>query len=101
MNRVNYKIYIIVFIILGLTSQLFSQDLKINELMSSNQSTLIDEDGDYPDWIELHNSGVTSINLQGYGLSDDSNNLMKWQFPAISMAPQEYLLNVTLTPSQD
>jgi len=31
--------------------------------MSSNLSTITDEDGDYSDWIELYNAGSTAISL--------------------------------------
>ena len=34
--------------------------LFINELMSNNQSTIQDADGDYSDWIELYNAGAVS-----------------------------------------
>ncbi|MFW9831504.1 MAG: lamin tail domain-containing protein, partial [Candidatus Thorarchaeota archaeon] len=38
-------------------------------------------DGDYPDWIELYNSGTESVDLSGMYLTDDLTN-PKWQFPA-------------------
>ena len=68
-----------------------SQTVRINEVVSSN-STYFDEDGDTPDWIELFNFGTQSINLQGYYISDDLNDLNKWQFPAKELLPNEYLL---------
>ncbi|MBN1481115.1 CotH kinase family protein [candidate division KSB1 bacterium] len=49
-------------------------------------------DGDYPDWIELYNAGSNSINLAGYGLSDDLADLYKWTFPNVTIAPKAYLL---------
>ncbi len=69
-----------------------SHSLVINELMLSNRVTITDEDGDYPDWIELHNTGNFALELEGYWLSDDPTNPLKWQFPAISIGPREYLL---------
>lgn len=56
-------------------------DVVINELMASNSTTEADQDGEFDDWIELHNNTSTSIDLAGYFLSDDNGNLMKWQFP--------------------
>jgi uncharacterized repeat protein (TIGR02543 family) len=52
----------------------------------------MDEDGSYQDWIELYNNGASTLNLSGYGLSDDATILFKWAFPSVSIAPGEYLL---------
>ncbi|MGH1362711.1 MAG: lamin tail domain-containing protein [Calditrichia bacterium] len=67
-------------------------DILINEFQASNTTTLIDEDGDYSDWLELFNSGATTVDLTGWYLSDDSTNLKKWQFPAISLPAGNYLI---------
>jgi hypothetical protein len=64
----------------------------INEVMSSNVMYLADEDGDYPDWIELHNSGPVAIDLIGYHLSDDIADLQKWQLPVCTIPPAGFLL---------
>ena len=53
-------------VFLSLSSILFSEGVVINEVMSSNGSTVYDEDGDTPDWIELYNSGTVGIDLGGY-----------------------------------
>ena len=55
--------------------------LVINEVCASSITTLRDEDGDYPDWIELHNTSSQAIDLSYYALSDDPDNLVKWRFP--------------------
>lgn len=57
-------------------------DLVINEFMASNDETVADQDGEYDDWIELYNNGAASVDLEGYYLSDDATELMKWAFPA-------------------
>jgi hypothetical protein len=67
----------------------------INEFMVSNKSSAIDEDGEYSDWVELYNSGSTEVNLSGYSLTDDKQDLFKWRFPDISIAPGQYLLVFT------
>jgi len=64
----------------------------INEIMASNTSTFQDEDNEYPDWIEMYNPGETSIDLDGYGLSDRLDNPYKWIFPAITIDPKQYLI---------
>ncbi len=48
----------------------FSQNVVINEIMSSNSSALFDEFGETPDWIELYNTSSEVVNLENYSLSD-------------------------------
>ena len=68
-------------------------DLVINEFMASNDATEADQDGEYDDWIELYNNGTTSIDLEGYYLSDDAADLTQWAFPAgTSIASNGYLI---------
>lgn len=55
--------------------------LIINEICASSITTLRDEDGEYPDWIELYNAGAKAIDLSNYALSDDPDSLVKWRFP--------------------
>lgn len=64
----------------------------INEVMASNSVTVADEDGDYPDWIELFNTSNSPINLGGYGLSDNYEDPFKWIFPEVFIEPGEFLL---------
>jgi hypothetical protein len=66
--------------------------LIINELMADNGQTVSDEDGDFGDWIELHNRSSDPIWLADYFLSDDLSDPRKWQLPAATMAPGEFKL---------
>lgn len=66
--------------------------VSITEFMASNVRTIADEDGDYSDWIELYNSSSSTINLQGYTLSDDPNTLEKWVFPNVTLGANQYLI---------
>lgn len=68
------------------------QQIFINELMSSNSFTIADEDGDFSDWIEIYNSESTSVDLSGYGLSDDVSTPYKWILPSLTIAPKDHLL---------
>jgi hypothetical protein len=63
----------------------YGQDIVINEFMSRNDTTLPDQDGDYPDWIELYNPGEQTVDLLNYGLSDKLNEARKWIFPEVSL----------------
>ncbi|MFK7772090.1 MAG: CotH kinase family protein [Saprospiraceae bacterium] len=55
-------------------------DLVINEFMASNDVTVADQDGEFDDWIEFYNNSSTTIDLEGYYLSDDATDLQKWAF---------------------
>ena len=47
--------------------------LTITEVMVKNHATLRDSDGDFPDWIEIHNDSGMDVNLDGWSLSDRSS----------------------------
>ena len=48
---------------------------------------------DYPDWIELRNTGASPTSLAGYFLSDDPSDPFKWPVPAGATIPADgYLL---------
>lgn len=64
----------------------------INEVMSNNTSTLQDQFGEYPDWIELYNRSDRDVNLSGWGLSDDTDELERWQFPSTVLSSGEHLI---------
>ena len=69
----------------------------INEVLASNSKYLTDPQGQYDDWIELHNRGREAINLAGLYLTDDPAMPAKWQFPTnnptlTTIAPQGYLI---------
>ncbi len=68
------------------------QSLVINELMSSNTTVVSDLDGEYDDWIEIYNKGSQTVDLSGYFLTDDQDELSKWEFPeGTELASGEYL----------
>ena len=52
----------------------------------------LDEDGDAPDWIELHNRGLTPVNLAGWTLTDDPGQPDKWTFGEVALGPGAYLV---------
>ena len=83
-------LFVIILPILLVTT-LSAQTIRINEVSSSN-SIYYDEDGDTPDWIEIHNFGSQTISLNNWTLSDDILDLDKWTFPNISLLPEQYLL---------
>ena len=66
--------------------------LWLNELQLESVSGPLDNFGERDPWLELYNSGLTPINLDGYYLATNfTNNLMQWQFPSGAIiAPGEY-----------
>ncbi|ESU30005.1 hypothetical protein FLJC2902T_04930 [Flavobacterium limnosediminis JC2902] len=71
---------------------LLAQNIVINEILTSNSTSVTDEDGSHEDWIELYNTGATPVNLLGHGLTDDGANLFKWTFPSVTLNPGAYLM---------
>jgi hypothetical protein len=64
----------------------------INELMADNNAAVQSPDGTYPDWIELYNTGNSSVDLSGMYLTDNLAN-PTWQFPSgIVIEANGYLL---------
>lgn len=61
--------------------------ININELVSSND-TVQDEDGDTPDWFELHNPGTDPVSLDGWIVEDSTSN---WSFPAVTIPAGDHL----------
>lgn len=62
----------------------------ITEVMASNQSTAVDEDGAFSDWIEIHNPDAVPVSLDQWCLTDSATNLQKWRFPNVTLAPGEF-----------
>ncbi len=68
-------------------------ELKINELLAKNDTTLADQDGEFDDWIEIFNRTWETIDLSGSYLTDKETNYTKWQFPdGTEILPEEHLL---------
>ena len=60
--------------------------LVISEIMPSNARAVTDENGNYPDWVEIWNSTNRDMNLEGLGLSDRGDSI-RFLFPAVTLAP--------------
>lgn len=87
MKSVKLLLFIIMILLLDLG--LFSQVI-INEGSNRNYLAFADEDGEYPDWIELCNTTTDTINLYNYSISDNENNPDKWLLPFVKIAPGEF-----------
>ena len=63
--------------------------LEITEFSSNPDRALEDRSGEFPDWIELRNTGSAAVSAGGYGLTDDRDQPLKWVVPAIDLAAGE------------
>lgn len=72
---------LISFVLSFVASLAAGQTLQINEVMSSNSSTIADGTGDYADWVELYNPTAASIDISGYYVTDQLSNPTKYQLP--------------------
>jgi len=82
-------IYLLSFFFLFIIS-ISAQQIRINEAVSSNR-TFFDEDGDSPDWFELHNVTSGAISLESWTITDDITLPNKWTFPDLSLESDAYL----------
>ena len=64
----------------------------ITEFLASNDKGLLDKDHESSDWIEINNPTGRAIDLDGWYLSDDINDLEKWEFPSVVLPPGGYLV---------
>ena len=62
-------------------SSFVPSEVVINEFMASNDQAVADQNGEFDDWIELFNNSQAAVDLSGWHLTDDINNLAKWTFP--------------------
>ncbi|MED5279657.1 MAG: chitobiase/beta-hexosaminidase C-terminal domain-containing protein, partial [Verrucomicrobiota bacterium] len=72
--------------------QAASPTVVINEFVAINDSGLRDKEGDFSDWLELHNYGTETVDLTGAALTDSRKRLAKWTFPEIKIEPGQYLV---------
>ena len=53
----------------------------------------MDDINEFPDsWVELYNSGTTSVNLNQYAISDKDNADKAWKLPGITLKPGKHIL---------
>jgi hypothetical protein len=90
-RRIHWIVILLVSAFVSVSTT-FAQTVIINEIMSSNATTKGDASGEYADWIELYNATLDTIDLGGYGLSDNYSEPYKWIFPSITVAPAGHLL---------
>lgn len=86
------------FLLLLLAAKCFSQ-VKINEYSVSNSTlttgtVFTDNTGNSPDWVELYNAGSSAVNIGGWNMSDDPNEITKYTFPSGTSIPGSGFLRI-------
>ena len=79
------------FWLLVLARPAFAQ-ITISEFMADNKSALADENGLFPDWIEIYNTGASTVNLNGWSLTDDPTHQARWFFPATNLTAKGFMI---------
>lgn len=82
-------LYPIAFLSLWMPIQVQAQII-LSEVAPTNYYQLADENDDYPDWIEIYNTGTSGQNLIGFSLGDKGSS--KWTFPDYTLSGGERLL---------
>jgi len=85
------KLFLYFFLLL-VSANYCRADIFVSEFMAANDSTLVDGDGNYSDWIELYNSSSNPVDITGYYLTDNTNTLIKWQFPSTNIPGRGFLI---------
>ena len=81
----------LLFVLSGVVATVCADPI-ISEFLASNDSELADEDGEFSDWIEIHNPDAVAVNMGGWHLTDNATNLDKWTFPNVTIPAGGYLV---------
>ena len=88
MRNITFSIVLIVFIFIGCTESphknepeptVLNSVVIISEIVSNNVATFSDAYGDFDDYVKIYNPQDTSVNLEGFGLSDEFD-VIKYEF---------------------
>ncbi|MEE2615812.1 MAG: lamin tail domain-containing protein, partial [Verrucomicrobiota bacterium] len=90
MQQYNFTSALILILILN--QNVLANDPYISEVVAANDNSLRDNFDESSDWIEIFNPDDKSMNLQGWGLSDNPGNPQKWIFPHAEIEPKGFLL---------
>lgn len=78
-----------------------AEQVRLNEVMTSNNGAVLDDNGNDSDWIELYNGSDGEVDISGYGLSDSKATMVEWAFPAGTRIPAKGYLVVFCSGDAD
>lgn len=53
--------------------------VRLSEVCASN--AMVADNGETPDWVEIENAGIETVDLSGWYLSDNASKPLKWSLP--------------------
>jgi len=92
MNNLFHRLTFFLGVLIVLLPTQLSSQIVINEGSNRNFQTVVDEDGDSKDWIELYNAGEEVVDLFEYQLTTIVDDPEAWTFPHYSLDAGEHLL---------
>lgn len=66
-----------------------TSDIRLNEVMSANDSAYYTEDGESSDWVEIMNAGSQTVDLSGVTLAKNATATDQFVFPSMALGPGE------------
>ena len=87
-----FLMWLKIFFSFCFVTSVFGQDLLITEFMAKNDSAFTNQTGNFYDWIEIYNPAISNVDLNGWFLTDKTNDFQKWEFPATNIPPDSYML---------
>lgn len=70
----------------------YTGELTINEIMAKNTSFLSDANGNFPDYVELKNTGDVPVRLSDWFISDEELDPAKYNLPDVTLEAGGYIL---------
>ncbi len=67
-------------------------EVTVNEFQASNATTVTDEAGAYPDWIELYNYGDADVSMAGWTITDDLDEPDKFTLPDLTIKAGDFVV---------
>ncbi len=85
------RLSVLIFLLTSLSVTAQENRVFINEFLASNVTTNPDmvDFGDFSDWIELYNDEDFMVDISGYYLTDDLNDVTKWKIPENTLIPSK------------
>ena len=76
-------------------------DIVINEFLASNSKGMLNESGEYGDWIELYNNADVAIDISAFTMSDDPAKPSKYTFPQNTLIQSKNFLTIWADENDD
>jgi hypothetical protein len=84
----NHKLHSVLALLVALMATPCFGQIVINEFMATNSSAVNDPNFDESaDWVELYNTTAAPVLLNGYYLTDNLSDTLKWALPSGTTIP--------------